>query len=256
MRIEDLCILGRASPDRLKDGRETVCVAGYSNQYGFIRVYPTKVTSPLIRWNIVSVEVERDTRDTRHESWKIVGSKREWSDLDKKITVVGEVNTKDKENIIVNHLDQCVHGINEDKRSLGIIKPIVDKCYFGIREGYNPYIQKSLIAGILPIKTKENFPLVPRIRYRCSSCRAKGFHDQQVIDWGFYEWIRKNSNNKDQVWENAKIKNSSSDIYFLVGNQMIHRLSFMIISVLSIPRKKANNLNLDVFKSNIDVHDN
>ena len=108
--------------------------------------------------------------------------------------------------------------------------------YFGIREGYNPYMQKSLISSILPMKTKENFPLVPRIKYRCSSCKAKGVHDQQVIDWGFYEWMRKNPDNKEQVWENAKIINSNSDIYFLIGNQMLHRVSFMIISVFSFPK--------------------
>ena len=78
---------------------------------------------------------------------------------------------------------------------------------------------------------------LPKIMYRCSGCRAKHPHDQQIIDWGFYEWIRKNPDKKDQVWENAKLVNSDSDIYFLIGNQMVHRSSFMVISVFSLPRK-------------------
>lgn len=239
MKIEDLVILGRGCPDRLRDNRETVCTAGYSNIHGFVRIYPTKTSSPLKRWNVVNVEVERNNRDTRSESWKIVGSKKEWDDLDKRISVVKEVNQNEKENLITSNLAGCVHDINDDRRSLGIIKPTIEKCYFGIREGYNPYVQQSLIGAIakrLPIKTKENFPLVPRIKYRCSNCRAKGFHDQQVIDWGFYEWIRKYPEKKEQVWENAKVVNGNSDIYFFIGNQASHRRSFMIISILSLPK--------------------
>jgi hypothetical protein len=240
MIINDLVILGRASPDRLRDNRETVCTAGFSNTYGFVRIYPTKTDSPLKRWNVVSVEVERDPRDTREESWKIQGSKKEWRDLNKKIEVLGELKQKDIENLIVNHLDGCVLDINDSKRSLGIVKPLViSRCSFGQREGYNPYVQYSLLRRF-PILGKRNFPLVPRIEYKCSNCKAKSVHNQQVIDWGFYEWMRKYPDKKDQVWENAQIGNPNSDIYFLVGNQMLHRRSYMIISVFSIPKSPQN----------------
>lgn len=239
MIIDDLAILGRGAPDRLKDFRETVCTAGYSNRLGFIRIYPTKTTSPLARWNVVNVEVDRDSRDTRNESWKVVGSKREWDVLNKKIKVIGVLTQKEREAVIVNHLNGCVLDINDERRSLGIIKPTIEQCYFGIRKGYTTAVQPTLMDSIakrLPIKTKRNFPLIPKIVYRCSNCRAVHSHDQQVIDWGFYEWLRKYPNRKDKVWEAAKIVNSKSDIYFLVGNQMIHRNSFMIISVFSLPK--------------------
>jgi hypothetical protein len=42
MIINDLIILGRACPEPLKDGRVTVCLAGWSEEYGFIRLYPTR----------------------------------------------------------------------------------------------------------------------------------------------------------------------------------------------------------------------
>lgn len=239
-----MIVLGRGSPDKLRDGRETVCVAGYSEKLGFIRIFPTKITSPLKRWNIIQVEVDRDKRDTRNESWKIIGSKNEWNNLDEKIKVIGHVKPKDRKNIVVNKINNCVNTINNAKDSLGIVKPIISQVYFGKREYYNPYIQQSLmrsIKGEAPVKTKENYPEVPRIGYRCLNCIAKKGHDQQVIDWGFYEWLRKNPDKKEQVWENAKlVNNEKSDIYFLVGNQMVHRNSFMVISVLSMPKKNSS----------------
>lgn len=235
MKISDLIVLGQGSPDVLSDNRVTVCTAGYSNALGFVRIYPTRIDAPLRRWKVVSVEVERYSGDTREESWKILGSKREWDDLNKKITVIGEIKQEDKEKIIINDIDGCVLDINEKKGSLGIIKPTISDKYFGNREGYNPYVQRSLFGNI-SLLGKRNFPLVPRIAYRCSSCKAKTVHDQQIIDWGFYEWMRKYPNKKEQVWDNAKLNNPNSDIYFLVGNQARHRKSFMIISIFSIPK--------------------
>jgi hypothetical protein len=75
--VDDLVILGRSSPDRLRDNRISVCTAGYSRALGFIRLYPTRTDSPLRVWNIVSVQVERNPMDSRAESWKIVGAKSE-----------------------------------------------------------------------------------------------------------------------------------------------------------------------------------
>ena len=240
MIINDLVVLGQGSPDVLSDNRITVCTAGYSNTHGFVRIYPTKTDSPLRRWKVVSVEVERYDKDTREESWKILGSKKEWDNLNKKISVLGELKPFDKQSVIENHIGGCVLDINDSKRSLGIIKPsVISKHYFGIREGYNPYVQKSLFGNFRFIG-KKNFPLVPRIEFRCSNCKAKTTHDQQVIDWGFYEWLRKNPEKRDQIWDNAKIGNPNSDIYFLVGNQARHRRSFMIISVFSFPKPIIN----------------
>ena len=186
------------------------------------------------------MEVEKDARDTRNESWKIVGSKREWLRLNEHIKAIGDLPQKDRANLIIKNLDGCVNDINDNRRSLGIIKPSVTECYFGIREGYTPSFQYSLFKRSL--LGKKNFPLVPRIKYRCSNCKVNNVHDQQVIDWGFYEWLRKYPDKKEQVWKNARIGNLESDIYFLVGNQMLHRRSFMIISVLYIP-KSLEDLN-------------
>ena len=60
--ISDLIVLGRAIPEEISDHRQTICVAGYSKELGLIRLYPTRWDSPLKRWNIVKVPVERPRR--------------------------------------------------------------------------------------------------------------------------------------------------------------------------------------------------
>ena len=74
MIIDDLIILGRACPEPLKNGRVTVCLGGWSDKFGFVRLYPTRSDIRWKRWDIVRVDVERNPSDTRVESWKIAGS--------------------------------------------------------------------------------------------------------------------------------------------------------------------------------------
>jgi len=120
--IDDLVILGRAVPEPIKNGRVTVCTGGYSPKLGLIRVYPTKPSTPIRRWDIVRVPVEKDPRDTRTESWKIQGSRSEWERLDEKVEVVGRLKSDDRPNLVANLTDGCVNEINEARRSLGIVK--------------------------------------------------------------------------------------------------------------------------------------
>lgn len=233
--IDDLIVLGKAVPSEIHDGRATVCTAGFSEELGLVRLYPTNVFSPLTRWNIVKVPVERDKQDSRCESWKIQGSKREWEHLHEKIEVVGQLSKSKRHDLVAGLIDTCVLDINDEHRSLGIIKPVIEKCYFKEEPNYDPTTQQELFGGFKPT-TKKQYPEYPRIRYRCSDCKAKTHHDQQVLEWGFYEWMRKNPNNIEQVWENVRIHSEDREKYFFVGNQRNQRTSFMIISVLTFKK--------------------
>lgn len=234
--INDLVILGRAVPEQIKNGRITVCVAGYSPKLGFIRIFPTKTAMPLNRWNIVKVPVERDPRDTRMESWKIQGSKTEWNSLSEKIEVIGHFKPKDRLNLIANLTDECVKDINEIKRSLGIVKPVIEKCYFCPEERFDPTLQATLFGHPLP-STKKQYREYPKIQYRCSHCKTKKCHDQTVLEWGFYVWMRKNPEKHEQVWENAQIFSPRHERFFLVGNMRDWRTSFLIISIIRLQKR-------------------
>jgi len=233
--VDDFIVLGRGCPERIKNGRVTVCTAGYSYRHGFTRIYPTKIWMPLHQWSIIRVPLERNPQDTRGESWKIQGAKSEWDRLSEKIEVIGELKREDRLNLIANLTNDCVNTINKAKRSLGIVKPIIEKCYLSQQEDYDTSTQLTLLGVPLP-KVKEQYPTIPRIRYRCLNCECKTSHDQQVIEWGFYEWIRKNPDKADQVWENALIYSQKHEIFFFIGNLFRYRNVFLIVSVLRLPK--------------------
>jgi hypothetical protein len=231
--VDDLVILGRAVPEQLKNGRVTVCAAGYSHKLGFTRIFPTRTTMRLNSWNIVKVPLERDPRDSRSESWKIEGSKSEWDRLDRKIEVVGRLHPKERLNLIANLVDDCVKDINEVQRSLGIVKPTIEKCYFCPEEKFDPTLQATLFGSPLPTIKKQHREF-PKIRYSCSGCRVKKCHDQTVLEWGFYEWMRKHPEKPEQVWENAQIFSPKHECFFFVGNMRDRRTAFLIISILRL----------------------
>jgi hypothetical protein len=240
MLIKDLIILGRACPEPLSDGRVTVCMAGWSETLGFTRIYPTRTNMPWKRWDVVEVEVEQNERDNRVESWKIAGSKEEWDKLAEKVKIVSRINSNnERRNLVANLTDDCVNIINDQKRSLGIIKPDqIFNTYFSDNPDYGELFQMGLpgLTELDTIQTKRDFSSEPRIRYRCPKCQTQqGYHDQKILEWGFFEWFRKNPTNKEQVWENAGFGRENTDIYLFVGNQAAHRTSFLVISVLRIP---------------------
>ena len=223
MIINDLIILGRACPEPLKDGRVTVCLAGWSETHGFIRIYPTRYNSPCHQWDVIKLDVNPNERDTRLESRKIVGSKTEWETLADKVEVVGKVTSPDeRRNLIGNLTNSCVNVINDAKRSLGIVKPAqILKTHFE-DPSYGQLMQLGLpgMTELEAVKVKRNFPTrrISRIaapKYRKTVGQQ---HDQQVLEWGFYESIRKNPDNKEQVWKNAGFRREGSR-YLFVGRQ-------------------------------------
>ncbi len=246
--INDLVILGRACPEPLKDGRVTVCLAGWSATFGFVRLYPTRFDMLFKQWDVIKVDVELNERDTRLESWKILGSKNEWESLAQKAKVTGNVDSPNvRRNILGNLTDNCVMQINNEKRSLGIVQPTILQSYFKDNDDYHKLFQLGLpdLTELDEVMVKRDFPQEPRLIYRCPECLTSNQqHDQQVLEWGFYEWIRKNPDKKEQVWENAKINDPDYNIYLLVGNQARYRNSFMVISVLRVAK---GNINIPLF---------
>lgn len=232
--IDDLIVLGNAAPDEISDNRKTVCTAGYSPTHGMIRIYPVPPNASMHRWNIVEVPLERNLKDTRLESWKVQGSKSEWDRLANKIKVKRKLD-REEWVALIDELHSkfgvgCVEELNEKRLSLGLIKPETFEPRFEKRDKHDPSAQMSLFAKE-PFLTIHNYDIQPRITYRCSSCRAKNPHDQQVLEWGVYEWIRKNPDKKEQAWKNLHIGEPGYETSFLVGNMALHRTSFMIISI-------------------------
>ena len=130
---------------------------------------------------LVKVPVERDPRDSRIESWKIEGSKSEWDRLGEKVQIVGKLHPKNRLNLIANLVDNYVKDINEAKRSLGIVKPIIEKCYFCPEKDFDSTLQATLFGFPLS-STKKQYYEFPKVQYTCSNCQAKKHHDQTVLE--------------------------------------------------------------------------
>lgn len=234
IRVDDLVVLGNAVPDIMRDSRVTVCTVGYSESHGLMRVYPVRPDSKMRRWDIVEAELERNPQDTRGESWKVKGSKQEWDRMAGKILHHGKLS-QGRQKKLQRELQErfeagCIQDLNDEKRSLGIIKPTVLGYRMEERESYDSTIQTNLFSAG-PFKTIRNYKKQPRIKYECSDCKAKKPHDQQVLEWGIYEWMRKNPSQPERAWANLHLDDPGYEKRFLVGNLAKHRTSFVIVSV-------------------------
>ena len=124
MYIDDLIVLGQGVPEEIRDGRTTICTAGFSPKHGFLRVYPTSWNMPIRRWKIIKIPVEKPKEHNgRIESWKIIGSKNEWDKLGEKVTELGEYPQSKRQALIENLVTGCVNDIYDSHHSLGIVKP-------------------------------------------------------------------------------------------------------------------------------------
>lgn len=237
MIIDDLIVLGRACPEPIKDGRITVCLGGYSPTKGFIRLYPTRANMDINRWAIIRVEVEKDSRDTRKESWKIAGSQTDWDNLHTRVERTGELPRKERLPLVHSLVIGCVKEINDAHNSLGIVKPTIERTYFRTNAKFGQLFQDAFPGFREDVKIKRDFPYEPRVQYRCSQCQTKRLHDQQILEWGFFRWFEKHPDEYEQVWENARFGFPDYDMYFFVGNQAQHRTSFLVISVLRFKKR-------------------
>ncbi|MAU08454.1 MAG: hypothetical protein CL607_01435 [Anaerolineaceae bacterium] len=195
------------------------------------------------RWDVISVDVEKNVADTRNESWKIVGSRENWDYLEDSVRKVGRVKNSDqRREIVTDNLTSCVSELNNNHISLGFIKPqIIHKMYFGKNDQYGKPIQLPLLESYAKEwpKVKYDYELEPRLKYSCEQCQTKqGFHDQVILEWGFYEGMRKNPDNLEQVWENAQFLSDEHEIFLFVGNQQNRRNSYVIISVIRLKKQE------------------
>ena len=239
--FEDLVVLGNAVPDEISDGRKAVCTAAFSEERGLMRIYPVPTDAGMKRWNVVSVPLERNPQDSREESWKIQGSKAEWPTLSQKIKVARTLSKRERLDLFSRlkkeHGYGCIEDINEQRTSLGVIVPEILGKKFEKRKDVDTSVQTTLVNKDL-FMTVRNYAIRPVVSYRCPDCKSKNPHRQGVLEWGAYEWLRKEEN-PDRLWDNLRLADPEYDRAFLVGNMNLHRSSFMIISVFRFKMASA-----------------
>lgn len=227
--INDLVVLGRAAPEPIRDGRHTVCLGGYSETHGYVRLYPTQMwMDNCARWNVVSVPVEEPHRDDRDESYKIAGSKDDWGDLHRKISKEDELTKSEQIQLVDELAEDCPNRLNGNRVSLGMVKPaeIID---FYLESSGDTTVQQDLFGN--ERKGKNDYKHTLYIKYRCEGCAAKTHHEQHTIEWGVYRYWDKHDD-PEGVFDALYLDDPDKTHYFFVGNLNHERNAYIIISVL------------------------
>lgn len=220
MKIEYIVIAKTIPEISKRDGREYSCTVGYSPQLGFIRVYPVPLNG-FKRWHKYIIEVEKNNRDTRKESWKLSSMTRidNFIGIEKDIILVGKVN---KENIIsmFHHIESpSISRLNEDRKSIGVIKTNQLKPYWDVNKNFVNTAQYNLFEDVSCIETsvftKDQYLKESRISFY----DLDGSHDLQLNDWQYYEYQRKFGAKKDAF----RYINSDKENYVLIGNMYQYR---------------------------------
>lgn len=232
--LDDVVILGLAVPEQHRDGRKTICVAAYHQDLGMIRIFPCSAEMGLSRWQKVSVSLEKNPKDTRYESYRLYGSDSGFAGCS--IASSKSKVAREKRIDILEKLKcKCVSEINTARFSLGVVKPIIEDVWIDNNPTFDKQRQSHLsIVDDKWLKTKGDYPYQPRIRYRCSdSCNG---HSQTILEWGAFEWMRKNPKVEDivRLRNNWMLGDSEYEHYLIVGNQLQHRTSFIVINLIHI----------------------
>ncbi|WP_436929204.1 hypothetical protein [Halosimplex halobium] len=237
--------MGRAGPELISDGRHTVCLGGWSDSKGFVRIYPTHLyTNQAKRWNVIKVPAEQDkSHDWRDESWKIQGSKEDWDDLYEKVEEVDRLSREDQIQLTKDMPKTCPNKLNDEKKSMGLVEPEeIHNVSLKPVEDPDP-IQTDMQGHEL--KSKGSYPQKLYIEYTCSDCHAKGNHNQHCIEWGIFRYWDKNPDNPEGVIDALRLRDDDYKKFFFVGNQKNNPTGFIIISILRWKKDEMLQSRLD-----------
>lgn len=231
MRIDDFVMLGRTVPEDSKKYGIRVCGAGYSHEMrSFIRIYPLPVKSSICARDMMSIEVERNNRDSRLESWTL-------KTRDEK-SIVGNFGKKSKEDIrcFLESRVSTIEDLNKDRKSLGVIKPDDFEIVIKTRKSVHDPSQLSLFDDFVE---EVNFKLADdyfKIPYLSISTGIQ--KHLQLREWGVYELIRKNQSKISSDYIKMALRiTGESETYFIIGNMNQFRNTWLVIKAFSFDKR-------------------
>lgn len=227
--LRDFVMLGTTVPEPSKrDDRIYVCSAGWHPDLGLVRIYPLGRTGAPHRWDVCDIDVERNARDSRTESWRIAGDRHDLR-INERFRKTGQVRPSERSGMLLDdkRIPTTIREANEHRQSLAIIRP--DHIEFSL--DHNPDSPDSpqlrLFDDALPPQEgAKRFPYIPRLHIDGDAQRSL-----QLRDWGTYEWMRKRVGQEADI---PKALNLGAKSVLLVGNLNQHRTTWVVISVLNI----------------------
>lgn len=229
-------MLGTTVPEpSRKTGRVFVCSAGISLEYGsLIRVYPLARLGVPHRWNTFRVPLERNSLDSRRESFKIRADREPavFETVNTAFECVGAISEGSRAKLLAPFVMPSIARANEQHASLTILHASDMELRFKENQGDPdiPDVQWFDPSWAPEQAGAKHFPYAPYLRFKDDD----GTHELQLRDWGSYELMRKNLYRPD--WYRSSmpsalhLKDSSS---LLVGNMTHRRNVWLVISVLN-----------------------
>ena len=237
MTIDDFVMLGTTVPEPNSDGRIFVCSAGYSATYGgLLRVYPLARFGAPARWSVSTVKLERNSKDSRRESFKLAGDRS--PEARKSINSLFRIDGMAPKAGRAELLKRCTVGSIKEANERRLSLAVVHARGMELEFEHNPGSPDSPQLALFPVEGEEpqgarRFPFIPRLHFD----DERGHNRLMLRDWGVYELMRKN-NNLALIGEAERRKYVGGALHLdpscslLVGNLNNQRNAWLVISVL------------------------
>lgn len=238
IRVTGLVMLGKTKPEqRRTDGRTFVCSAGWHPDLGLIRIYPLAVADAPQDWGVYDVDLERNPRDNRPESWRIAAGRHpaDHPRINQQFTRTGTVSRTHRAAILDDaYQPQSLHDANSARRSLAVLHTARAHIEWDTPAGVFDHNQLALFQeDDLAVR------LLPRVVF---TDRDGHQHRLQMREWGLHELVRKVGAERAAA-DTARALHLHTDSPLLVGNMNNQRTAWLAIKVL--PRPSAQQL-LDI----------
>jgi len=224
-------MLGKTVPEPNSDGRIFVCSAGVSAELSsLMRIYPLARRHAPERWTINSVQLERNPKDNRRESWKLAGDRRVGMHESINLTFhqVGTVKERERTQLLSRYVVPSIAVANERRMSLAVIHPReTPRLRFVFNPGSPVAPRLALFEDqLIARETERRFAYTPRLDF----WDEQGFHALMLRDWGCFEFLRKYGDERRDELAGALHLNARSSL--LIGNMNHHRNAWLIVSVV------------------------
>lgn len=230
--VDDFVMLGKTVPEPTRrDGRIFVCSAGVSDTLrSLVRVYPLARRKAPPRWSVNTVKLVRNPEDSRRESFKLAGDRRpgQHERINNAFEQTDIVPPRHRVELLKRYVVGSVKEANAARMSLAILHPEKLDLLFEHNPD-SPDSPELTLFDIEPRPTEgaKRFAYIPRLKFR----DADGEHRLMLRDWGCFEYMRKNGDERRFDLFNA-LHLGDGESSLLVGNFNQHRNSWLVISVL------------------------
>ncbi|ACB53138.1 unknown [Crocosphaera subtropica ATCC 51142] len=263
METRKILIATKTYPSISTKYKETVCTAGIllddeEHPLQWVRIYPIRYRyldfdKRYPRWAIISAKIVKNDKDYRAESFRID---------DDSLQIIRKIDTRnnweERKSFVLPLQFRSIKEIQEEGKSLGIIKPkSVEKYFF--KQTTREWDQKkqNILNQLDLFEPNIDLEKIPYQFVYQFTDQDNIPHKYSISDWEIMELYRKCRNHSKfsgleaeqdalekvrQKLEDNFLQNK--DLYFIVGNLKNHKNSFMIIGLFYPPLVKIKQMEL------------